>query len=82
MAYVLAYGLRAGDQIELAIRSPDDALVSEAGFDVDQDAPRATRSAGRRAPLDGWAPGQYRVEAGVQRGEHRFTRTATFEVAQ
>ena len=82
VAYVLAYGLRAGDRIELAVRGPDGSAISAAGFAVEQAPARVSRSAGRRAPPGGWASGPYRVEALVRRGERRFARTATFTVAQ
>ena len=57
------------------ILGPDGGQVSEAGFDLDEAAPRATRAAGRRRPAAGWAPGTYRVEARVRRGERIFART-------
>lgn len=82
VGYVLAYGLRPGDRVEIDILGPDGALVSKAGFDLDQEAPRATRSAGRRAPPDGWSVGTYRVEARVLRGEQSFARSAEFDLAQ
>ena len=82
VGYTLAYGLRTGDRLEIIVRGPDGAPVSEAGFTLDQDAPRASRSAGRRRPPDGWAPGSYRVEVRVSRGEQVFARTADFAVAQ
>jgi hypothetical protein len=82
VGYVLAYGLRPGDRIEIAILGPDGARVSEAGFDLDQEAPRATRAAGRRAPPGGWPAGSYRVEARVRRGERSFVRVAEFGLAQ
>ena len=82
VGYALAYGLRPGDRLEIAIHGPDGAEVSTAGFDLDQEAPRATRAAGKRAPPQGWLPGTYRVEARVLRGERSFARTAEFLVAQ
>jgi Peptidase family M23 len=50
VGYVLVYGLRRGDRLEIAILGPDGSQVSEAGFDLDEEAPR---HAGRRAvPAD------------------------------
>jgi murein DD-endopeptidase MepM/ murein hydrolase activator NlpD len=82
VGYVLAYGLLAGDRLEISIVGPDGATVSAAGFDLDQDAPRATRAAGRRAPPAGWAAGTYRAEARVRRGERSFARAAEFRLGQ
>jgi hypothetical protein len=82
VGYLLAYGLRAGDHIALKIHGPDGGLVSNATFELDQDAPRATRAAGRRAPAGGWTPGGYRVEVEVRRGTRAFSRAAEFVIAQ
>ena len=82
VGYALAYGLRPGDRLEISIRGPDGAEVSTAGFDLDQEAPRATRAAGKRAPSQGWLPGIYRVEARVLRGDRTFARTAEFTIGQ
>ncbi len=82
VGYVLAYGLRPGDRLEIAVEGPDGQAVSAAGFDLDEDAPRATRAAGRRRPPEGWPPGTYRVEVRVRRGERSFSRDETFAVAQ
>jgi hypothetical protein len=82
VGYALAYGLRTGDRLEIHITGPDGQPVSSAGFDLDQDAPRATRAAGRRRPAEGWPPGPYRVEAQVVRGDRSFTRATSFTVAQ
>lgn len=68
VAYSLAYGITQGDLIELAIVGPDGSDVHRAAFTAEQDAPRATRSAGRHRPEGGWAPGRYRVEMTVRRG--------------
>ena len=52
-----------GDRLEITDPRPRrQATVSEAGFDLDEEAPRATRAAGRCRPPEGWAPGTYRVE--------------------
>lgn len=82
VGYVLAYGLRKGDRLEIGISGPDDRQVSSAGFDLDEDAPRATRAAGRRRPPEGWPVGTYRVEVRVLRGERSFGRAADFAVTQ
>lgn len=82
VGYLLAYGLRAGDRLEIEIRGPDGRSVSTAGFDLAEDAPRATRAAGRRRPAEGWVPGSYQVEARVRRGERTFWRGAAFALAQ
>jgi murein DD-endopeptidase MepM/ murein hydrolase activator NlpD len=82
VGYVLAYGLRPGDRLELTIQGPDGSEVSRSGFDFAEEAPRATRAAGRRAPPEGWPPGTYRVEARVRRGERTFARAAAFTVLQ
>lgn len=82
VGYVLAYGLRQGDRLEITVEGPDGRTVSSAGFDLDEDAPRATRAAGRRRPPEGWPPGPYRVEARVRRGDRSFTRATDFTVAQ
>lgn len=82
VGYVLAYGLRKGDRLEIDIDGPDGRQVSSAGFDLDEDAPRATRAAGRRRPSEGWPVGTYRVEVRVARGDRSFTRAVDVEVAQ
>ena len=82
VGYLLAYGLRAGDRLEIAVEGPDGRTTSSAGFDLDEDAPRATRAAGRRRPPEGWPPGIYRVEVRIRRGKRSFARGATFAVAQ
>jgi hypothetical protein len=82
VGYVLGYGLRRGDRIGIAITGPDGAVVSQASFAVEEEAPRATRSAGRKAPPEGWAPGTYRVEASVERDGQRWSRSETFALAQ
>ena len=82
VGYVLAYGLRPGDRLEIAIIGPDGGKVSEAGFDLDEAAPRATRAAGRRRPAEGWAAGTYRVEAMVRRGTRTFARSTAFTLVQ
>jgi hypothetical protein len=82
VGYVLAYGLRRGDRLEIVLRGPDGAVVSEAGFALAAEAPRATRAAGKRAPCAGWPPGVYRVEVLVRRGERSHARSAEFTVAQ
>ena len=82
VGYLLAYGLRAGDRLEIELRGPDGRIVSTAGFDLAEDAPRATRAAGRRRPAEGWVPGSYQVEARVRRGERTFARGAAFVLAQ
>jgi hypothetical protein len=82
VAYTLAYGLKQGDRLEIQIHGPDGRQISSAGFDLDEDAPRATRAAGRRRPADGWPPGPYRVEVRVLRGERSFARGADFAVGQ
>ena len=65
VGYVLAYGLRPGDRLEIAILGPDGAQVSAAGFDLDAGSAtrhprrrqaRASRRAGRREPT-GSRPG-------------------------
>ena len=66
----------------IAIHGPGGGVVSEAAFELDQDAPRATRAAGRRAPPEGWAPGGYRVVVEVRREARIFTRSAEFTIAQ
>lgn len=82
VGYVLAYGLRQGDRLEIDIIGPDGASVSSASFDLKQEAPRVTRAAGKRAPPNGWPPGSYRVEARIARGERTFARMAEFTLAQ
>lgn len=82
VGYVLAYGLSKGDRLEIGINGPDGRQVSSAGFDLDEDAPRATRAAGRRRPQEGWPVGTYRVEIRVLRGERSFGRAADFAVTQ
>ncbi|MFO1048029.1 MAG: M23 family metallopeptidase [Geminicoccaceae bacterium] len=82
VGYLLAYGLRAGDRLEIEIRGPDTRSVSTAGFDLAEDAPRATRAAGRRRPAEGWVPGSYAVEARVRRGERTFSRRTEFTLSQ
>ncbi|MGE3294341.1 MAG: M23 family metallopeptidase [Geminicoccaceae bacterium] len=82
VGYVLAYGLRKGDRLELVVEGPEGRQVSSAGFDLDEDAPQATRAAGRRRPSEGWPPGIYRVEARIGRGDRSFARSASFTVAQ
>jgi hypothetical protein len=82
VGYVLAYGLRPGDRLEIAIIGPDGGKVSEAGFDLDEAAPRATRAAGRRRPAEGWAAGTYRVEATVRRGARTIARGTAFTLGQ
>lgn len=73
VAYVMAYGLLPGDRITLAIDGPDGRRVSEAAFPLDEAAPRATRSGGRRAPPGGWAAGRYKVVATIARGGKSFS---------
>ncbi|MFL5333133.1 MAG: M23 family metallopeptidase, partial [Geminicoccaceae bacterium] len=82
VGYFLAYGLRAGDHIELKIFAPDGGLVSDTAFELDEDAPRATRASGRRAPAGGWTPGDYRVAVEVRRGDRAVSHTAEFTLAQ
>lgn len=74
VGYVLAYGLKRGDRVEIAITGPDGAVVSRASLPVEADAPRASRSAGRKAPPGGWPVGTYRVEASVERGGERWSK--------
>ena len=82
VGYVLAYGLRRAT----GSRSPSSGRTARRsarpGSTWSEDAPRATRAAGRRAPPEGWPPGIYRVEARVRRGERTFARAAEFAVAQ
>jgi len=80
VGYLLAYGALRGDRIELTIRGPDGQEVNSTGFDVEEDAPRASRSAGRRMPAGGWPAGRYRVEARVARGERSWMRERSFTV--
>lgn len=75
VAYVLAYQLRRGDRVVLKITGPAGEPVAELPIEIDQDAPRATRSGGRRTPEGGWPAGTYRVEAVVERGGERWTTT-------
>jgi hypothetical protein len=82
VGYVLGYGLRPGDRIGIAITGPDGAVVGRARFTVEEEAPRATRSAGRKAPPEGWPPGTYRVEASVERDGRRWSRSQAFALAQ
>jgi Peptidase family M23 len=84
VGYTLAYGLRRGDRLQIAIEGPAGAPVSSAWFELDQDAPRATRAAGRRAPPDGsgWAAGTYRVRVRVERAGRAFARSAEFALGQ
>lgn len=76
VAYSLAYGIAQGDRIELAITGPDGGEVHRAAFTAEQDAPRATRSAGLRRPGGGWPPGTYRAEITVRRGGQAWSRSA------
>lgn len=80
VGYILTYGVAPGDQVGIRILGPDGSEVSRAEFPVEQPAPRASRSAGRKAPPGGWPAGTYAVEGYVRRGEARFARTARFEV--
>jgi hypothetical protein len=82
VGYVLGYGLRRGDRIGIAITGPDGAVVSRASFKVEEETPRATRSAGRKAPPEGWAPGTYKVEASVERDGRRWSRSEAFALDQ
>ena len=82
VAYLLAYGLRRGDRIELEIIAPDGSLLHRAEFDVAADAPRATRSAGRTATAGRWRSGVYRVEIRVRRHERVFARAAEIGLGQ
>jgi murein DD-endopeptidase MepM/ murein hydrolase activator NlpD len=82
VGYVLAYGLRRGDRIELAILGPDGTELNRMAFPVEEDAPRASRSAGRKAPASGWPPGTYRVEASVVRVDRRWAKARSFALAQ
>ncbi|WGF88538.1 M23 family metallopeptidase [Marinivivus vitaminiproducens] len=77
VGYILGYGGRAGDRIDITISAPDGSRVSELSFPVEEDAPRFSRSGGRRAPAGGWPAGAYRIEASVVRGEQRWTEQAT-----
>jgi hypothetical protein len=82
VGYVLAYGLKRGDRVEIAITGPDGVEVSRAGFAVEADAPRASRSAGRKAPPGGWPAGSYEVEASVARGDQRWSKSTDVVLAQ
>ena len=82
VGYFLAYGLRKSDHVRITIYGPGGGVVSEAAFELDQDAPRATRAAGRRAPPEGWVPGDYRVVVEVRRETRTATRSAEFTIAQ
>jgi hypothetical protein len=78
VGYVLAYGLKPGDKVGIRIAGPDGAVVSETGFRIEEPSPRASRSAGRKAPPGGWPAGTYDVEAGVERGDERWSERRTF----
>ena len=50
--------------------------MHRAAFTAEQDAPRATRSAGLRRPEGGWPPGSYHAEITVRRGAQAWSRSA------
>jgi hypothetical protein len=56
--------------------------VAELPFAIEGDAPRVTRSGGKRAPEAGWPAGAYVVEVAVERGGERWAARRTVEVAQ
>lgn len=81
VAYLLAYGILARDRIELAILGPDGDEIARADVTAAEDAPRASRSVGRRRPDEGWRPGRYRVEAEVHRAGRSWRRVQEFVVS-
>ncbi|MEK0083385.1 M23 family metallopeptidase [Benzoatithermus flavus] len=82
VGYVLAYGLKRGDRIGITVTGPDGTVVSRASFPVEEEAPRASRSAGRKAPPGGWPAGTYRVEASVERGDARWSKSRELTLTQ
>lgn len=82
VGYVLAYGLGRGDRVSLRITAPSGQPVAELTSVVEREAPRATRSGGKRTPAGGWPVGTYTVEATVQREEESFTARRQIELAQ
>lgn len=69
VAYMLAYGLMAGDRVTLEIDGPDGSRIALLDEPLDAGSARVTRSGGKRAPPAGWPLGRYRVRATVSRGE-------------
>lgn len=82
VGYILGFGAEAGDRIVLRIFGPDDALLSEIDFPVEERAPRFSRSGGRRAPEGGWPAGTYRLQASVERDGQAWTKEATADVTR
>lgn len=82
VGYVLAYNVMKGDRLAIRITGPDGRTVADPSFTAEQDAPRASRNAGKRAPEGGWPAGAYTVEAVVERGGERWSASRVVEVAQ
>ena len=62
VGWVLLHGGRAGDEVEIVLRDPADAVFDRFGEVLDRTQAMVMRAAGRRQPDGGWVPGVWRVE--------------------
>ncbi|MDP3659949.1 M23 family metallopeptidase [Phenylobacterium sp.] len=76
IAYVRAIGLKAGDEIEIALKSPDGGVLAlDRSKPLDRDKAQQLVFVGKRRPAAGWPTGAYRGEYRVYRaGKVALTR--------
>lgn len=68
VAYVRLIGLRAGDQIEMALTSPDGASLAKATTPpLDHDKAQYVSLVGKKRPVPGWPNGVYAAQIRVHR---------------
>ncbi|MBV7410421.1 M23 family metallopeptidase [Maritimibacter sp. DP1N21-5] len=77
VAWGLAHGGRAGDEMRIVITQPDGSVLIDAPQEVERKQALYFRAAGKRQPAGGWPVGVYRVAIEVLRGGAIIDRAET-----